>query len=90
MEVITQKSVSESYISDMARYSIETNRRRAFPDYKDGLKLVQRRTLYAMAFLLPCSKKLVKTAQVTGRVMGELHPHGDSSIYEAMVRMSQE
>ena len=80
MEVITQKSVSESYISDMARYSIETNRRRAFPDYKDGLKLVQRRTLYAMAFLLPCSKKFVKTAQVTGRVMGELHPHGDSSI----------
>lgn len=81
---IIQKDASEAYKADMVRYSIETNRRRAFPDYKDGLKLVQRRTLYAMAFLLPCSKKLVKTAQVTGRVMGELHPHGDSSINDVI------
>ena len=83
-EEIIQKNASEAYKSDMVRYSIETNRRRAFPDYRDGLKLVQRRTLYSMAFLLPCSKKLVKTAQVIGRVMGELHPHGDSSINDAI------
>ena len=83
-EEIIQKNASEAYKSDMVRYSIETNRRRAFPDYRDGLKLVQRRTLYSMAFLLPCSKKLVKTAQVVGRVMGELHPHGDSSINDAI------
>ena len=44
-EEIIQKNASEAYVSDMVRYSIETNRRRAFPDYKDGLKLVQRRTL---------------------------------------------
>lgn len=87
-EEIIQKNASEAYVSDMVRYSIETNRRRAFPDYKDGLKLVQRRTLYAMAFLLPCSKKLVKTAQVTGRVMGELHPHGDSSIDDVIKILS--
>ena len=88
-EEIIQKNASEAYVSDMVRYSIETNRRRAFPDYKDGLKLVQRRTLYAMAFLLPCSRELVKTAQVTGRVMGELHPHGDSSI-DDVIKISEE
>lgn len=83
-EQIISKNVSDAYVDDMARYSIETNRRRAFPDYRDGLKLVQRRTLYAMAFDIkthtPIGAKLEKTAQVVGRVMGELHPHGDSSI----------
>ena len=88
-EQIIQKNVSDAYVDDMVRYSIETNRRRAFPDFKDGLKLVQRRTLYAMAFLLPCSKKLVKTAQVVGRVMGELHPHGDSSIAEVAMKLAR-
>ena len=88
-EQIIQKNVSDAYVDDMVRYSIETNRRRAFPDFKDGLKLVQRRTLYAMAFLLPCSKKLVKTAQVVGRVMGELHPHGDSSIAEVTMKLAR-
>lgn len=88
-EQIIQKNVSDAYVHDMVRYSIETNRRRAFPDYKDGLKLVQRRTLYAMAFDLPCSKKLVKTAQVVGRVMGELHPHGDSSIADVAMNLAR-
>ena len=88
-EQIIQKNVSDAYVDDMVRYSIETNRRRAFPDFKDGLKLVQRRTLYAMAFLLPCSKKLVKTAQVVGRVMGELHPHGDNSIAEVTMKLAR-
>ena len=69
-EEIISRNVSDAYVSDMVRYSIETNRRRAFPDFKDGLKLVQRRILYAMAFSLPCTSRLVKTAQVTGRVMG--------------------
>lgn len=88
MQEILQKNVTQAYVDDIVRYSIETNRRRSFPDFKDGLKLVQRRTLYAMAFLLPCSKKLVKTAMVTGRVMGELHPHGDSSISDAIKVMT--
>ena len=87
-EEIISRNVSDAYVSDMVRYSIETNRRRAFPDFKDGLKLVQRRILYAMAFSLPCTSRLVKTAQVTGRVMGELHPHGDSSIDEAIKNLT--
>ena len=82
-EIIERNSV-EQYKMDMVRYSIETNRRRAFPDYKDGLKLVHRRILYAMAFDLASFKSLVKTAQVTGKVMGEYHPHGDSSIDNAI------
>ena len=84
MEQILQRNSVDQYKSDMIRYSIETNRRRSFPDYKDGLKIVQRRILYTMAFNLPCLRKLVKTAQVTGKVMGELHPHGDSSIDSAI------
>ena len=84
MEQILQRNSVDQYKSDMIRYSIETNRRRSFPDYKDGLKIVQRRILYTMAFNLACLRKLVKTAQVTGKVMGKLHPHGDSSIDSAI------
>ena len=86
MENIVQVDSVEQYKKDMARYSIETNRRRAFPDYRDGLKLVHRRTLHAMAHDLHLAKqnKLVKTAKVTGQVMGTYHPHGDSSIANAI------
>ena len=80
METIIQRDAVEQYKTDMVLYSIETNRRRAFPDFRDGFKIVHRRILFAMAFDLPCYKKLVKTAKVTGQVMGEYHPHGDSSI----------
>lgn len=83
-EQIIQRNVVDQYKSDMARYSIETNRRRAFPDYKDGFKLCHRRILYVMACKMPCKVKLVKTAQVTGKVMGEYHPHGDTSIDNAI------
>jgi len=63
---------------------------RALPDARDGLKPVQRRILYQMSDmgLLP-SKGHVKSARVVGEVMGKLHPHGDSAIYEALVRMAQ-
>lgn len=86
MENIIQVNSVEQYKKDMARYSIETNRRRAFPDYKDGLKLVHRRTLHAMASDLHLVKqnKFVKTAKVTGQVMGTYHPHGDTSIANAI------
>lgn len=80
METIIQRDAVEQYKIDMVLYSIETNRRRAFPDFRDGFKIVHRRILYAMAFDLPSYKRLVKTAKVTGQVMGEYHPHGDSSI----------
>ena len=83
-EEIIQVNSVELYRSDMARYAIETNRRRAFPDWRDGMKLCIRRIIYAMAFDLPCKHRLVKTAKVVGQVMGTYHPHGDASIADAI------
>ena len=63
---------------------------RALPDVRDGLKPVQRRILYGMNELgVTTDKPHKKSARITGDVMGKYHPHGDSSIYEAMVRMAQ-
>lgn len=63
---------------------------RALPDVRDGLKPVQRRILYGMNELgVTSDKPHKKSARITGDVMGKYHPHGDSSIYEAMVRMAQ-
>ncbi|MCX6779569.1 MAG: DNA gyrase subunit A, partial [Candidatus Magasanikbacteria bacterium] len=64
---------------------------RALPDVRDGLKPVHRRILYAMWDIgLRHNNKYRKSAHVVGEVMAKYHPHGDSSIYEAMVRMAQE
>ena len=64
---------------------------RALPDVRDGLKPVQRRILYAMWTIgLRANAKFRKSANVVGEVMAKYHPHGDSSIYEAMVRMAQD
>ncbi|PVZ94894.1 DNA topoisomerase IV [Amnibacterium flavum] len=63
---------------------------RALPDARDGLKPVQRRILYQMADMgLRPDRGHVKSARVVGEVMGKLHPHGDSAIYDAMVRLAQ-
>ena len=63
---------------------------RALPDVRDGLKPVHRRILYGMNELgVTPDKPHKKSARITGDVMGKYHPHGDSSIYEAMVRMAQ-
>jgi len=63
---------------------------RALPDARDGLKPVQRRILHTMANMgLRSDKGHVKSARVVGEVMGKLHPHGDSAIYDALVRMAQ-
>ena len=64
---------------------------RALPDVRDGLKPVHRRILFGMNELgLDWNKKYVKSARVTGDVMGKYHPHGDSSIYDALARMTQD
>lgn len=64
---------------------------RALPDVRDGLKPVHRRILYAMAELgMTPDKPFKKSARIVGEVIGKYHPHGDSSIYEAMVRMAQD
>src|ERR1019366_6238289 len=64
---------------------------RALPDVRDGLKPVHRRILYSMHEQghTP-DKKYVKSARVVGDVMGKYHPHGDSAIYDALVRMAQD
>ncbi|MGO3662773.1 DNA gyrase subunit A, partial [Microbacterium gubbeenense] len=64
---------------------------RALPDARDGLKPVQRRILYQMSEMgLRPDRGHVKSARVVGDVMGKLHPHGDSAIYDALVRLAQD
>ncbi len=83
---ITQE-MEESYLS----YAMSVIVSRALPDVRDGLKPVQRRILYAMWRLgLKHNAKYRKSATVVGEVLGKYHPHGDSSVYEAMVRMAQD
>lgn len=81
----------EEVIGDrFGRYSKYIIQERAIPDIRDGLKPVQRRILYGMNVLrVTSSSPYKKSARIAGEVMGKYHPHGDSSIYEAMVRMSQ-
>ncbi len=81
------KEMRESYL-DYAMSVIVT---RALPDVRDGLKPVQRRILYAMYGLgLTNQAKYRKSAMVVGEVLGKYHPHGDSSVYDAMVRLAQD
>ncbi|MDF0727986.1 DNA topoisomerase IV subunit A [Cytobacillus sp. S13-E01] len=82
----------EDVIGDrFGRYSKYIIQERALPDARDGLKPVQRRILYAMHVEGNTSEKgFRKSAKTVGNVIGNYHPHGDSSVYEAMVRMSQE
>ncbi len=88
---ITDSALSEIFSDRFARYAKYIIQDRAIPDVRDGLKPVQRRILYAMYKMGVFSEKPYrKSARITGEVMGKYHPHGDSSIYEAMVRMSQD
>jgi len=80
-------ALSERYLS----YAMSTIMSRSLPDVRDGLKPVHRRLLFAMQQLkLDPKSGFKKCARVVGDVMGKYHPHGDASIYDAMVRMSQE
>lgn len=82
----------EQVISDrFGRYSKYIIQDRALPDIRDGLKPVQRRILYAMNELaLFPNKPYKKSARIVGEVIGKYHPHGDTSIYDALIRLSQE
>ena len=72
------------------RYSKYIIQDRALPDVRDGLKPVQRRILYAMYKLgMFSNKPYKKSARIVGDVIGKYHPHGDTSVYDAMVRLSQ-
>lgn len=86
ISVELQDEMKKSYID----YAMSVIASRALPDVRDGLKPVQRRILYSMSELnLAPDKPYRKSARIVGDTMGKYHPHGDSSIYEAMVRMAQ-
>ena len=86
-----QETLLEDVIGDrFGSYSKYIIQERAIPDIRDGLKPVQRRILYGMnALHVTANSQYKKSARIVGEVMGKYHPHGDSSIYDAMVRMSQ-
>ncbi|MBW4061438.1 DNA gyrase subunit A [Candidatus Saccharibacteria bacterium] len=78
--------MEDSYL----KYAMSVIVARALPDVRDGLKPVHRRILHVMNLMgLRHTSKFQKSAQVVGRVMGEFHPHGDTAIYDSMVRMAQ-
>ena len=87
---IVDIDVSEEMRGSFLEYAYSVIYSRALPDARDGLKPVQRRILFQMAQMgLRPDRGHVKSARVVGEVMGRLHPHGDSAIYDALVRMAQ-
>ncbi|ULW12228.1 DNA topoisomerase IV subunit A [Staphylococcus aureus] len=90
-EIIQDLSLEDVLGDRFGRYSKYIIQERALPDVRDGLKPVQRRILYAMySSGNTHDKNFRKSAKTVGDVIGQYHPHGDSSVYEAMVRLSQE
>jgi len=90
-ERIIQIDIEEEMKSAYIDYSMSVIVSRALPDVRDGLKPVHRRVLYGMSELgVSSSKPYKKSARIVGEVLGKFHPHGDSSVYFAMVRMAQE
>jgi len=88
---LIQKDIHEEMKQSYVDYSMSVIAGRALPDARDGLKPVHRRILYGMHELgLTPDKPYKKSARLVGDVMGKYHPHGDSSIYDAMVRMAQD
>jgi DNA gyrase subunit A len=89
-ERIEDVDVSTEMQGSFLEYAYSVIYSRALPDARDGLKPVQRRILYQMSDMgLRPDRGHVKSARVVGEVMGKLHPHGDTAIYDAMVRMAQ-
>lgn len=91
-ERIIKVNIEEQMKTAYIDYSMSVIVSRALPDVRDGLKPVHRRVLYGMAneLNLYSDKPYKKSARIVGDVMGKFHPHGDSSIYDTMVRMAQE
>ena len=88
--ILEDVNIEEEMSRDYIDYSMSVIIGRALPDVRDGLKPVHRRSLYGMYRLnLGSSAKYKKSANVVGEVMGKYHPHGDSSIYDTIVRMAQ-
>ncbi|MER2520252.1 MAG: DNA topoisomerase IV subunit A [Bdellovibrionales bacterium] len=88
---IVNKKLSEALSERYLSYALSTIMSRSLPDVRDGLKPVQRRLLYAMRELkLDPNLPPKKCARVVGDVIGKFHPHGDSAVYEALVRLAQD
>src|SRR5690606_39427832 len=90
-KTLEQRTVENVMEDNFLRYSMSVIIERALPDVRDGLKPVHRRILYSMEKngWRPGSK-YVKSARITGDVMGKYHPHGDAAIYDSMVRLAQD
>lgn len=90
-ETIKDINISREMKNSFLDYAMSVIVSRALPDVRDGLKPVHRRILFAMYELgMYSDKPFKKSARIVGEVMGKYHPHGDSAIYEAMVRMAQD
>ena len=90
-EKIIPINIEEEMKTAYIDYSMSVIVSRALPDVRDGLKPVHRRVLYGMLDLgLSSNRPYKKSARIVGEVLGKYHPHGDSSVYDAMVRMAQE
>ena len=89
-EHIVETPLNEEMSKSFLEYAYSVIYARALPDARDGMKPVQRRIVYQMGQMnLNPDRPYMKSARVVGEVMGKLHPHGDSAIYEAMVRLAQ-
>ena len=90
-EKLIPMNIEDEMKSAYIDYSMSVIVSRALPDVRDGLKPVHRRVLYGMYDLGVFSNKAhKKSARIVGEVLGKYHPHGDTSVYDAMVRMAQE
>src|SRR5690625_607098 len=88
---VEEINISEEMRTSFLDYAMSVIVARAIPDVRDGLKPVHRRILYAMHDLgMHADKSYKKSARIVGEVIGKYHPHGDSAVYEAMVRMAQD
>lgn len=88
--MIVDEHIDDALSSRYLAYALSTITQRALPDVRDGLKPVHRRILYAMRQLkLNPENAYKKSARIVGDVMGQYHPHGDASIYDALVKLSQ-
>ena len=90
-EKIIAINIEEEMKSKYIDYSMSVIVSRALPDVRDGLKPVHRRILFAMYDLKNSyNKPYKKSARIVGEVLGKFHPHGDTAVYDAMVRMAQD
>jgi len=90
-EKIVKVNIEEQMKSSYIDYSMSVIVSRALPDIRDGLKPVHRRVLFGMYDLgILANRPYKKSARIVGEVLGKYHPHGDTSVYDAMVRMAQD